>query len=50
VWGSSLDKRKIYLVNWDKICTHKEDGGLSLKKSRDQNNAMLMKLAFGVLT
>jgi hypothetical protein len=37
-------------MNWDKICTHKEDGGLSLKKSRDQNNAMLMKLAFGVLT
>jgi hypothetical protein len=50
VWGSSVDKRRIHLMNWDKICTYKEDGGLILKKSRDQNNAILMKLAFGVLT
>ena len=28
IWGSSENNRNIHLVNWNKICSSKEEGGL----------------------
>ncbi|CAN1141097.1 Putative ribonuclease H protein At1g65750 [Linum perenne] len=46
VWGSSEEGRKIRLLNWDKICSPKEDGGLGLRQARYLNLSYMTKLAF----
>lgn len=30
-WNSTEDKRKIYWLNWEKLCFSKQDGGLGFK-------------------
>ena len=34
IWGSTEVKRKIHLVGWDKVTSHKEEGGLGIKIGR----------------
>ncbi|CAN1789663.1 Putative ribonuclease H protein At1g65750 [Linum perenne] len=46
VWGSSDEGKKIHLINWDRICTPKESGGLGLRQARYLNLAYMTKLAF----
>ena len=31
IWGSIEVKRKIHLVGWDKVTSHKDEGGLGIK-------------------
>ena len=42
-WGHDQGVRKLHLINWDKICHPKSEGGLSLKKFSLMNQAMLAK-------
>jgi len=49
IWGSSSTNRKPHLVSWDSVCTHKEDGGLGLRKAHYQNKAFMMKLGWGMI-
>ncbi|EEF35400.1 conserved hypothetical protein [Ricinus communis] len=43
IWGSSDAKKKLHLVNWNKIYHQKNYGGLGLKYARSTNEALLMK-------
>ncbi|KAJ9674776.1 hypothetical protein PVL29_023982 [Vitis rotundifolia] len=43
LWGGgSLDK-KVHLINWEVVCTHKEKGGLGIRRIDMLNKALLGK-------
>lgn len=42
-WGHDVHTRKMFLLNWDKICRSRREGGLGLKKFSIMNQAMLAK-------
>ena len=44
LWGSSLEKRKLHLVGWNKIIKSKEEGGLGIQEAKAKNIALLAKL------
>ncbi|CAN1815662.1 Putative ribonuclease H protein At1g65750 [Linum perenne] len=46
IWGSSDQGRKIHLVNWDRICSPKSEGGLGLRLASHLNRAYMTKLAY----
>lgn len=50
IYGSSVEKRSIHLLNWDTLCKSKADGGAGLQRSEHMNKAMLSKLAWRMLT
>ncbi|GMP55184.1 hypothetical protein CsSME_00020075 [Camellia sinensis var. sinensis] len=35
LWGDTLERKRIHLVNWDVVCRMKSQGGLGIKKARD---------------
>lgn len=41
LWGSTDQKCKIHLINWDKITSPKSEGGLGIQKLIPKNKAML---------
>ncbi|CAN1732210.1 Putative ribonuclease H protein At1g65750 [Linum perenne] len=45
-WGSSDERRKIHMMNWDQICAPKDKGGLGLRQARLLNLTYMIKLAF----
>lgn len=45
-----MDKRRIHLVAWDKLCRPKERGGIGLKRASEMNKALLAKLGWRLLT
>lgn len=49
IWGGSQDIKRPHLLSWDKVCCPKKYGGLSLRKARDINVAMLMKIGWGII-
>lgn len=46
VWGSSSDKKKLHLINWETLTKPKDEGGLGLQKSEVKNKALLASLAW----
>ena len=42
-WGHDVHTRKMHLLNWDKVCKLRREGGLGLKKFSVMNRAMLAK-------
>ncbi|KAK4259282.1 hypothetical protein QN277_005629 [Acacia crassicarpa] len=49
LWGSTQDKRKLHLVDWDTVCKPKKNGGLGLKHLYRQNQAYMMKLGWNMM-
>ncbi|KAL7214682.1 hypothetical protein ACSBR1_026965 [Camellia fascicularis] len=49
LWGDTLEHRKIHLIKWDQVCKKKEDGGLGIRRARDNNLALLTKLSWKIL-
>ncbi|XVF04810.1 hypothetical protein REPUB_Repub05bG0117600 [Reevesia pubescens] len=43
LWGGSSEAGKNHLVNWNQVCAAKCNGGLGLRKARENNVAMLAK-------
>ena len=43
LWGGGNLERKVYLVNWEVVCTEKEKEGLGLRKFVPLNKALLGK-------
>ena len=50
LWGSSPEKRKIHLVNWNAVTLPKEHGGHGLHESTPKNLAVLAKLNWRLLS
>ncbi|KAK0605740.1 hypothetical protein LWI29_030217 [Acer saccharum] len=46
LWGSSVDSKKIHLVNWDTVCLPRNLGGLGIKKTKKVNQALLAKVGW----
>ncbi|CAL5362434.1 unnamed protein product [Camellia sinensis] len=49
LWGETEHHKKVHLVSWDSVCRSKADGGLGIRKARDQNAALLTKLGWNML-
>ncbi|KAL7175265.1 hypothetical protein ACSBR2_028969 [Camellia fascicularis] len=49
LWGDSLERKKVHLVNWQQVCYKKKNGGLGIRRARDQNLALLSKLGWKLL-
>ncbi|KAH7840953.1 hypothetical protein Vadar_023804 [Vaccinium darrowii] len=47
--GDGPTKMKIDLIKWDMICMRKENGGLGVKRAKDQNLALLTKFGWKFL-
>ena len=50
IWSGSNENRKMSLIDWDKVCQPKTCGGLGLKNLRMMNKALMMKLAWGLVS
>ncbi|XP_022723781.1 uncharacterized protein LOC111280610 [Durio zibethinus] len=46
-WGKNGDKKRLHLLNWSEVTKKKNEGGLSLRKIRAQNQAQLAQLVLG---
>ena len=44
LWGSSMEKRKLHLVGWNKVIRPKAEGGHGMQVARAKNIALLAKL------
>ena len=42
-WGKSKDEKKIHWINWKKLCTNKERGGIGFRDIQAFNLTMLAK-------
>lgn len=43
LWGTKKSGKAIAMVNWNQVCTPKENGGLGLKRCGEWNRAMIGK-------
>ncbi|KAH9751354.1 putative ribonuclease H protein [Citrus sinensis] len=50
IWSGSNENRKMSLIGWDKVCQPKICGGLGLKNLGMMNKALMMKLAWGLVS
>ena len=44
LWNGTLNEEKIPLIGWDSLCKPKKSGGVSLRRWRDVNKALGVKL------
>lgn len=49
VWGASGTSSKMSLFSLKSLCQPKNRGGMGLRKMRDMNDALLMKLVWGLI-
>ncbi|KAL5792680.1 hypothetical protein ACOSP7_001274 [Xanthoceras sorbifolium] len=49
LWGHTMDKKSVHLVNWDMVCRPKIQGGLGIKKMKMMNQALLAKAGWRLL-
>lgn len=49
VWGTENGSKKIHQVNWETICRPKPQGGLGFRCTSDFNQALIMKLGWGLI-
>lgn len=50
IWGRRDKKRTSALITWDKVCEPKNRGGLGLKKMMEMNDALVLKIVWGLLS
>jgi hypothetical protein len=49
LWGSTVEKKKMHMVGWKKVCRTKNEGGLGLSCAKLRNVAILAKLNWRLL-
>jgi hypothetical protein len=49
LWGSTVEKKKMHMVSWDKVCRPRNLGGLGLYATKSRNIALLAKLNWRVM-
>lgn len=50
VWGTTVEKRKLHLLAWRKLCRSKTEGGLGFRPAREMNKALLAKVGWRLLS
>ncbi|KAH9722591.1 putative ribonuclease H protein [Citrus sinensis] len=50
IWDGNSKTPKMSIVGWDKVCLPKNHGGLGFKKLEAMNQALLMKINWGVIS
>lgn len=50
IWSGNSYHQRMSMVSWDRLCKPKGYGGLSLKNLNVMNQALLMKLSWGVIS
>jgi len=49
IWSGDLEKRKIVIVSWKKVCTDYDEGGLGVKSLICLNEASNLKLYWDLM-
>ena len=49
IWRDTGNTKRIHLVNWDTVCKNKKQGGLGVRKTHDNNLAILTKLGWKIM-
>lgn len=49
LWGETMEKKKVHLMKWQKVCTPKMMGGLGIRNCGDNNKAMVSKIKWRVM-
>lgn len=50
MWSDTDTQKNVHLVNWDNGCKSKIEGGLGIRKARDQNTVVLTKLGWKIIS
>lgn len=50
IWGSSMEKKKMHLISWEKITKPKNRGGLGIQSAKGRNLTMAAKLCWRMET
>ena len=50
LWGDSLAKKRVNLLNWDKVTRRKDHGGLGIRTVDSMNLAFLAKLGWRLIS
>lgn len=50
LWGECGEERRLHTIKWSTLCTYRNEGGLSFPHLRTMNQALLAKVAWGMLT
>lgn len=46
IWGSSVEKRKLHLVSWEKVVRPNDYGGLGIREAKQKNISLIAKLCW----
>ncbi|KAF5190851.1 hypothetical protein FRX31_019568 [Thalictrum thalictroides] len=49
LWSGDLTQRRAITLKWESVCKPREEGGLGIRKLRELNLSLLMKLAWQLL-
>ncbi|KAF5196149.1 hypothetical protein FRX31_014264 [Thalictrum thalictroides] len=49
IWSGNPANRKAITVNWDSCCKPYNEGGLNMRKLKEVNNALILKMAWSFL-
>ncbi|GLT57721.1 hypothetical protein SLA2020_306730 [Shorea laevis] len=49
LWGTETGNSRPHLVSWEVVCRSKDQGGLGLRATRDNNRALVAKLGWRIL-
>lgn len=50
IWGSREESKGTHLITWDDLCKLMINGGLGIKKAKPMNQALLMKVGWGLIS
>ena len=48
LWGDTIDKKRVHLVKWSKVCRPKKYGGLGIRDCSTNNRAMIAKVGWNL--